>query len=239
MEQKAKYKTYLLNNAEALYPRLNQPYRYDQNSGPKGGSVPCKATDPGAAYTMSFKISKKEAAKLAKAMKEVFEEKFPTEEMNFPFKKEEDGEHYIGKAKLAAAFGSSITKPPIQVDGKKQLLPSDFQLTTGSTVNLFFQLVPYNGTMGSGVSCRLRQLQVVQLAESTSNVVFDAIDADFEEVTDVFSDVSNATQNKSEEAQVEEVEELIEEPKVKPSKKNKAEPSGDVDLASLLDEYDD
>lgn len=237
MKQKAI--TYLLSNVEALYPRLDQPYRFDPNGGKSGngGTVPCKATDNGAAYTTSFKLPKDKAADLAKAMKSAYDQRGFEEKMQSPFKLAEDGETYIGKAKLAAAFGTQLTRPPIQVDATKQLLPSDFQLTSGSTINIFFELIPYNGTMGSGVSLRLRQLQVVSLAEAPQAIVFDELESSGSEPI-AFADVSGVSvevENKPEE----EPEELIEEPKVKPNKKKKVEPDGDVDLASLLDEYDD
>jgi hypothetical protein len=42
---------------------------------------------------------------------------------------------------------------------------ADFQLTSGSTVNVAVQAVPYMTGMASGVSLRLRAVQLLELAE--------------------------------------------------------------------------
>jgi hypothetical protein len=79
------------------------------------------------------------------------------------FKKDEDG-NYIAKAVLKGAYGADVTKPPVQVDSKNKPLPKDFELTTGSTVNVQVSCVPYS-MRDHGVSLRLRAVQVLKLAE--------------------------------------------------------------------------
>jgi hypothetical protein len=46
---------YLVNNVEALYPRINKTYRFDNA---ENRSVACDPLDDGAAYEMSFVMSK-------------------------------------------------------------------------------------------------------------------------------------------------------------------------------------
>ena len=70
---------YLVNNVEALYPRINKTYRFDNV---ENRSVPCDPLDDGAAYEMSFRMSKDQAKELftemAKAYQEKREDKWPS-----------------------------------------------------------------------------------------------------------------------------------------------------------------
>jgi type IV secretory pathway VirB9-like protein len=84
-----------------------------------------------------------------------------------PYKKTDDGE-IVGKAKLKGAYGTDKVDPPLQVDAKRNRLPADFMLTTGSRVNLSVTIVPYNTGAVNGVSLRLRAVQVIELAEGMS-----------------------------------------------------------------------
>jgi hypothetical protein len=224
-------KTFMIRNVEALYPRLDQPYHFSSTGGKsgKGGTVPCAATDQGAEYSMSFKLDKAQAKELLAAMTSAYEEEredsWPG--MSMPFKKPEDG-GIVGKAKIAASYKS----PPKLFDAATKPLPEDFQLTTGSTVNLFVELIPYSGGMGSSVSLRLRQVQVIKLKERTDTSVFDAQEGFTQYEESVFD---AAPTEAPKEAAKEEPEEPSE-PKVRESKKK---PPADDDLSSMLDEFDD
>ena len=223
--------TFMIRNVEALYPRLDKPYHFDKKGGKNGtgGSMPCAATDQGAEYSMSFKMNKAQAKELLAAMTSAYEE--AREEdwvgMSMPFKKPEEG-GIVGKAKIAASYNN----PPKQFDAATKPLPEGFQLTTGSTVNLFVELIPYNGGMGSSVSLRLRQVQVIKLKENVQGSVFDAQEGFTQYEDSVFDNVST---DAPKEAAKEEPEEP-EEPKVR---ENKKKPSADDDLSSMLDEFDD
>jgi hypothetical protein len=223
--------TFMIRNVEALYPRLDKPYHFDKKGGKNGtgGSMPCAATDQGAEYSMSFKMNKAQAKELLAAMTSAYEE--AREEdwvgMSMPFKKPEEG-GIVGKAKIAASYNN----PPKQFDAATKPLPEGFQLTTGSTVNLFVELIPYNGGMGSSVSLRLRQVQVIKLKENVQGSVFDAQEGFTQYEDSVFDNVST---DAPKEAAKEEPEES-EEPKVR---ENKKKPSVDDDLSSMLDEFDD
>jgi len=224
-------KTFMIRNVEALYPRLDQPYHFSSTGGKsgKGGTVPCAATDQGAEYSMSFKLDKAQAKELLAAMTSAYEDdredSWPG--MSMPFKKPEDG-GIVGKAKIAASYKS----PPKLFDAATKPLPEDFQLTTGSIVNIFVELIPYSGGMGSSVSLRLRQVQVIKLKERTDTSVFDAQEGFTQYEESVFD---AAPTEAPKEAAKEEPEEPSE-PKVRESKKK---PPADDDLSSMLDEFDD
>lgn len=224
-------KTFMIRNVEALYPRLDQPYHFSSTGGKngKGGTVPCAATDQGAEYSMSFKLDKAQAKELLAAMTSAYEDdredSWPG--MSMPFKKPEDG-GIVGKAKIAASYKS----PPKLFDAATKPLPEDFQLTTGSIVNIFVELIPYSGGMGSSVSLRLRQVQVIKLKERTDTSVFGPQEGFTQYEESVFD---AAPTEAPKEAAKEEPEEPSE-PKVRESKKK---PPADDDLSSMLDEFDD
>ena len=48
---------YIIENATALYPRIDRTYRYDNM---ENRSVPCDPLDDGAEYSMKFKILSKQ-----------------------------------------------------------------------------------------------------------------------------------------------------------------------------------
>ena len=70
------------------------------------------------------------------------------------FVKDDDG-MFTHKANLKVRTRKT-TKKPIQVDAKGNRLPDDFLLTTGSTVNIAVQFVPYDMGGKQNVSLRLR-----------------------------------------------------------------------------------
>jgi hypothetical protein len=226
--------TFMIRGVEALYPRLDQPYHFSSTGGKsgKGGTVPCAATDQGAEYSMSFKMDKAQAKELLAAMTSAYEE--AREEdwpgLSMPFKKPEDG-GIVGKAKIAASYKN----PPKQFDAATKPLPDDFQLTTGSTVNLFVELIPYSGGMGSSVSLRLRQVQVIKLKENTQGSVFDKQEGFTQYEDSMFDAVSTDAPKEAPKEAAKEPEEP-EEPKVRETKKK---PPADDDLSSMLDEFDD
>ena len=64
--------SYVIENVDALFPRINQTYRFDPSAGEKGRSVPCDPFDPNAVYEMKFKMSGPSAKALYKVMNEAF-----------------------------------------------------------------------------------------------------------------------------------------------------------------------
>ena len=192
---------HIIMNAEARYPRLNACYRFDSA---EQKSVKCQPTDDGAAYETQFIMNDDEAKKLHALCMQVWEEakakdpkkNWPEKPSMLPYKKTDDG--IIGKAKLKGAYGTDVTQPPRQVDAKKNPMPDDFMLTTGSKVNVAVTLVTYNTGSVNGVSLRLRAVQVIELAEMAQSDPFAAVDGYTVVGTtgsDPFAAVSTSTAN--------------------------------------------
>lgn len=224
---------YKIAGVEALYPRINKTYKFDSG---ENRSVPCDPLDDGATYEMSFKMDEKQAKALMTAMasayKEKREAKWP-EKFPVPFNKDDDG-MYIGKAKLKGAYGKDATAKPKQYDAKNKVLPDDFQLTTGSTVNIAVVLVPYN-MRDAGVSLRLRAVQVTKYVPLQ-------VASPFDEVDGFDSDEGESDESPFFDLEADsgtELEEVIEEPKKKAAKVKSAAPKEKEDLSDLVDAWDD
>jgi hypothetical protein len=232
------YMNYKIANVEALYPRINKTYKFDSG---ENRSVPCDPLDDGAAYEMSFKMNETQAKALMTAMASVYKEKRDAkwpEKFPVPFTKDDEG-MYIGKAKLKGAYGKDVTNKPKQYDAKNKELAEDFQLTSGSTVNLAVVLVPYS-MASAGVSLRLRAVQVTKYVPVQVASPFDSVDgfsADDAEGDDDSPFFEVETESSSE---VDNVIELpIEEPKKKAAKVKSAAPKEKEDLSDLVDAWDD
>lgn len=171
----------IITNAIARYPRLNATYKFDSN---EMKSVKCDPMDDGAAYETQFIMGDEEAKQLHQLCMEAWKnartmdtkKKWPEKPNLLPYKKDEETGEIIGKAKLKGAYGSDKTQPPKQVDAKRNALPSDFMLTTGSRINIAVTVVPYNTGSVNGVTLRLRSVQVIELAESEASDPFSEVD---------------------------------------------------------------
>jgi len=232
------YMNYKIKGVEALYPRINKTYKFDSS---ENRSVPCDVLDDGAAYEMSFKMNETQAKELMSAMASVYKEKRESkwpEKFPVPFTKDDEG-MYIGKAKLKGAYGKDATSKPKQYDAKNKELPDDFQLTTGSTVNLAVVLVPYS-MANAGVSLRLRAVQVTKYIPLQVASPFDSVDGfSADEISD--DDESPFFEIETESSsEVDNVIELpVEEPKKKVAKVKTAAPKEKEDLSDLVDAWDD
>lgn len=189
---------HIVNGATALYPRLNQPYRYDSTptaTHPRGVTIPCDAHDMGAEYTLNLELSEPEAVRLYNAMKADYVAKKAPDWKDFKGPKEvfdfnEESGKYVAKTQLKAMFGKELAAKVQQYDAKNALIKEpDFMLTTNSIVNALVMLVVYNpqNDNQSGVSLRLRQVQVVELAELQNKSAFSAMDGGFNAATDGFA----------------------------------------------------
>lgn len=227
MADKPKSIPFRVDNVEALWPRLNTTYKFDNK---EKRSVPCDVFDDGAKYELSFRMKSAQAKKLFSAMKAAYIDKAQNnwpEKFGNPFTKDEDGT-FIFKSTLKGAYGKDATRKPSQYDAANTKLGDDFLLTTGSTVNIAGTLVPYHANgVGTGVSLRLNAVQVIDYVPMQVNSPF--------EVTDGFeADGANPFNGSAEEPS--EVEE-VKEPKVvklKPSPKAK-----DPELDAIVDDWDD
>jgi len=172
---KKNYTRFNISNVEAMYPRLDKPYNFNSM---QNKSMPCDVFDDGAAYELNFNMTKDQAADLYKNMVTAWDEgkeaSWP-EKMKMSFK-ELDGGRWQGKAKIKAAYGKNIVRPPTHYDAKGVKLDDDFQLTSGSTVNINVELVPYTTSTQFGISLRIRAVQVVVLAEMPEANPFGEVD---------------------------------------------------------------
>ena len=228
-----------IDNVEALYPKMDQPYVFNKKGGPngKGGSDPCDAHTSGADYSTSFKMTGAQAKELLTAMHKAYkvrqEDSWP--EFKNPFAPDtENPKLFVGKARIDASW----ERPPVHIDAKKNDLGKGFKVTKGSTISLQVEMHPwYNERTGNGVALRLEAVQVVKLAERAVSNVFDVVEGFAKEDDDSSEDDLESVFDVVTEE--EEEEEVVVEPKVKVSKKKKDAPKDDVDLASLLDGFDD
>ena len=217
-----------IDNVEALWPRLNQTYRFDAT---ENRSVPCDALDEGSNYSLQFRMDTEQAKALYIEMREAYKNgrkaEWP-EKVDMPFKKE-DGGSFTFKAKLKGAYGKDATRAPAQYDAKGKKLPEDFLLTTGSMVNIAVSFTPYHGAMGTGVSLRLKAVQVIDLKPMMQpESPFSAVDGfafDAGEEDNPFTESEDTP---------------VEEPKKKVAKKAPPAPEqGSGDLGSIVDDWDD
>ncbi len=234
----AEAKIHLIEEVEALYPRLDQTYRYDNSIPPNGKTVPCGPTEENAKYEMDFKMTESQAKDLYKHMEKAYKEAAGSNWPPMPkpvevFKKDDEG-NFIGSVQLRGQFKGKVTEPPLIVDSDTNKLPPEFKLTTGSIVNLGVVLVPYNMT-SSGVSLRIKAVQVYKLVEKKQHNPFNKIEDGWSLSED--DDPSSVFLSASDTAP-EDDDEVIEPKKV--SKKTEgAAPPPDEDLASIVADWDD
>ena len=227
---------YIVEDVEALWPKINRPYRFDNK---EKRSVPCDATDDQAKYEIDFRMNKGQAQDLWKAMSGAYasqkQESWPDKIKN-PFKKEEEGGTFTFKSKLSAAYNGNATPAPAQYDAKNKQLDESFELTTGSTVNVAVVFVPYSIDKDrTGVSLRLKGVQVTNYVPRKSISPFKAVDG--------FTSEDSSDDNPFEEVVVDtasEEEDIleVEEPK-KMSKKSAAPKEEKSEIADVLSEWDD
>ena len=227
---------YIVEDVEALWPKINRPYRFDNK---EKRSVPCDATDDQAKYEIDFRMNKGQAQDLWKAMSGAYasqkQESWPDKIKN-PFKKEEEGGTFTFKSKLSAAYNGNATPAPAQYDAKNKQLDERFELTTGSTVNERVVFVPYSIDKDrTGVSLRLKGVQVTNYVPRKSISPFKAVDG--------FTSEDSSDDNPFEEVVVDtasEEEDIleVEEPK-KMSKKSAAPKEEKSEIADVLSQWDD
>ena len=229
---------HLIENVEALYPKLDQTYRYDNSIPPNGKTVPCGPTEENAKFEMDFKMTESQAKDLYKHMAKAYKAEAAKNWPAMPkpvevFNRDDEG-NFIGSVQLRGQFKGVVTEPPLIVDSHNKKLPPEFRLTTGSTVNLAVVFVPYNMS-SSGVSLRIRAVQVVSLVEKKPHSPFAMVDdgwslEDEDDPSTVFLSTADTAPVEEDEAPA---------PKKVSKKAEGAAPPPDEDLASIVDDWDD
>ena len=238
MTDKPKPIPFHISNVEALWPRINTTYKFDNK---QKRSVPCDVFDDGAKYELNFRMASEQAKKLYADMKKAYTERavdgWP-EKFSNPFKKDDDG-MYVYKTVLKGAYAKSATGKPAQYDAANTKLDDDFLLTTGSEINIAGVFVPYHNTgMGTGVSLRLRAVQVIKYVPLQTTSPFEVIDGFESEDGNPFAstDKLEADPLETEEEEEEEEEEISEPKKVQKKASGKAK---DPELDAIVDDWDD
>ena len=229
--------SYIIKDVEILWPKINQPYRFDNK---ERRSVPCDATDDQAAYETNFRMNKKQAQELWKGMEAAYvsqrEDAWRAVIYN-PFKKDEDSGTFTHKAKLTAAYNGRPTPSPQQYDAKNVALEASFELTTGSTANIAVVFVPYSiNADRTGVSLRLKGVQVTKYVTRQAVSPFEAVEGFTSSPTsedNPFEEAATDSVFEEEDATVE-----VKEPK-KMTKKSAAPKQEKSEITDVLSEWDD
>lgn len=171
---------YRLENVEALWPRIDKAYAWNEA---KGQSDETSPTDPKGAYEMTVIMREEQAKDLASKMREVFNTDEKSKGKQWVITKEDpntglesqkvvkslddifvkDDGVYRAKLKMPT-YGDPKTKPKQYMsDGTPAA--DDFQLTTGSIVHVMLRIRVWAYGKKLGVALRPSGVMVVRLAE--------------------------------------------------------------------------
>lgn len=237
---------YVIKNVEALWPKLDRTYAFDQKA---NQSMPCDPMAPNAEYSIELKMDSETAKHLYIAMVKSYQANkkpdWPDKPAN-PMTKHDDGTRTV-KCILKGQYNGEKTRKPLQFDSKNNPMDDDFQLTTGSKINIAVTFYPYKYMQNEpSVSLRIKQVQVIQLAERTMRSLFDTVDDGYTKSSEsVFgNNVVDMPQKKEPEVDLTGFDEDNGSPSepepVKVEKKAAAAgASQSATLDSILDEWDD
>jgi len=239
--------TYIIENVEALWPKLNQTYAFDKKA---NKHMPCGSRDTNAAFSVDFRADSATAKALFAQMSAAYnanKEKSWPQELTLeasPLVKDDDGT-FKGTSNIKGAYSGRITEKPVELDSQGNTLPEDFELTTGSTVNIAVTFVPYHMTKDNwGVSLRLQAVQVIKYVTRPVRNPFGnvaggyVVEVDEAEETAKKIFKSNNVLAVAEEAVV--IDMFDEEPVKKTAKKAETASSEDkLDLTNIVKGWDD
>jgi hypothetical protein len=190
MAQKPEYLEFVLENVEARFPKVNQPYYFDRSEGENGRTVPCSIDKPSAKWQLGVRMDRETAAEFMKGYTQAWGgSEFADAPMPDPTKcngrektpklvDEGDGFWTIKSIhkNCKTSKEGRIQSPPLQVGRDGKLVAEDFELTTGSIVNIKGVYAPLEISGDHSVSFWLNGIQVVQLAERQPIGAFTALD---------------------------------------------------------------
>ena len=192
---------YRLTNVKALWPKIDRAYKFDPTPTehrPRGGSVPCDATDPEGVYEMHVVMTDQQGKDLANTMRKAWKEDEKVNKKPFPYTDieqivpfNEDNTGRIAKLKKKTYQDAKSKPRQYMKDGSKAA--DDFQLTTNSIVHTAITLKPYDFGGKQGVSLRLQAVMVEELAEreqqEQSNPFDDLVETSDDAVAQEFADL--------------------------------------------------
>ena len=231
--------TYIIENVEALWPKIDKTYTFDQSV---KRSVPCGPRDQGADFSIAFRMNSATAKALFVQMKGAYdankEPKWADKLVN-PFVKDDNGT-YTHKANLKGAYKGEVTNKPLQVDSQGTPLPDDFQLTTGSTVSIAVQLIPYDFGGKQSVSLRLKAVQVIKYVPMEVRNPFGAVDGGFVmEDANPFASTPKVVKSNNVLDEAPADDGFDEEPVKRTATKAAPAPVNATDISSIVDNWDD
>ena len=231
--------TYIIENVEALWPKIDKTYTFDQSV---KRSVPCGPRDQGADFSIAFRMGSATAKALFVQMKDAYdankEPKWVDKLVN-PFVKDDNGT-YTHKASLKGAYKGEVTNKPLQVDSQGTPLPDDFQLTTGSTVSIAVQLIPYDFGGKQSVSLRLKAVQVIKYVPMEVRNPFGAVDGGFVmEDANPFASTPKVVKSNNVLDEAPADDGFDEEPVKRTATKAATAPVNATDISSIVDNWDD
>jgi len=156
-----------------------------------------------------------------------------------PFVKDDNGT-YTHKASLKGAYKGEVTNKPLQVDSQGTPLPDDFQLTTGSTVSVAVQLIPYDFGGKQSVSLRLKAVQVIKYVPMEVRNPFGAVDGGFVmEDANPFASTPKVVKSNNVLDEAPADDGFDEEPVKRTATKAAPAPVNATDISSIVDNWDD
>ena len=199
---------YRLTNVKALWPKIDRAYKFDPTpteKRPKGGSVPCDATDPEGVYEMHVVMTDQQGKDLANTMRKAWKEDEKVNKKPFPYTDieqivplNEDNTGRIAKLKKKTYQDAKSKPRQYMKDGSKAA--DDFQLTTNSIVHTAITLKPYDYGGKQGVTLRLQAVMVEELAEreqqEQSNPFNDLVEAPVDPIANEFADLLDGKKDK-------------------------------------------
>ena len=155
-------KTMVTPIGEAVYPRLLKPDTKFNEAGE---------------YKVTLKIKKQDAVTILSDLDKYLNDSLATFEKEAKGKKLKlapkpysvEGDFFLVKMKMKASGINKKTKQlftqrPIVVDAKKNPVPLDTYIDSGSKCKCVFDAIPYNSPMtGAGITLRLKMVQIIEL----------------------------------------------------------------------------
>ena len=212
--------------------------------------MPCGPRDTNAAFSVDFRADSATAKALFAQMSAAYnanKEKSWPQELTLeasPLVKDDDGT-FKGTSNIKGAYSGRITEKPVELDSQGNTLPEDFELTTGSTVNIAVTFYPYYMSKENwGVSLRLQAVQVIKYVPRPVRNPFGKVEggyvAEVDEAEETAKKIfkSNNVLEVAEEAVV--IDMFDEEPVKKTAKKAETVSSEDkLDLTNIVKGWDD
>ena len=156
-------------NVVARYPKLNQPYVWSDDANSYVGTT---HETPNAAFYCDAFLTNEQWQEADKSIKKVWSEfvaeqekagkpiKKPNEFRN-PLDEDGDGKGFV-KMKLNCYDEKTSVR---QLDSKLNKLPLNFELTSGSKINARVVIKAYKSGAQQGITLRLTDVMVIELAD--------------------------------------------------------------------------